>query len=132
MLRHVLVSVTALVVLAVPAAAQAADAAECDAVLSSADDARTTLAQLEASLVEIDAETEELTKAVAKLTAKVNAAQAKGSSVMRLRAELDGMLHELEVIEDLRPTIVTQIDAMRASIDDSERTYIACIEHSLS
>jgi hypothetical protein len=48
-----------------------------------------------------------------------------------LRAERDAMIHELTMIDELRPDVAAQLDALREQIEQSERGYIACIETTI-
>jgi len=131
MLRNVVLSVATLVLGLTGFTAQAqaaASAAQCEAMLGDVESARESMESLERSLDEVDAERVELTGAMAGLERRIAAAQAKGQSIMALRAELDAMHLEVSLIDDLRPELVAQLDALKSSIDSTERSYIACIE----
>lgn len=103
-------------------------AAQCEAMLGDVEGAREALASLEQSLVDVDAERVELTHGIAALEKKIEKAKAKGHSTMGLRAELDGLTIELNLVDELRPELVRQIDGLRTDIDATERGYISCIE----
>jgi predicted nucleic acid-binding Zn-ribbon protein len=130
MLRNVVLSVATLVLgltLSVTAAASSS-ATQCDAVLGDVEVARESLAQLEHSLVDMDLEQGELLGDIAGLEQQIVDAQAKGRSIMALRADLDALKAEVALIEDLRPELVAQRDALRTTVDAGERSYIACVE----
>jgi predicted nucleic acid-binding Zn-ribbon protein len=131
MLRNVVLSVATLVLgltgLSATAAASSS-AAQCDAMLGDVETARETLDQLERSLAEVDAERAELVEQIAGLAHQLVAAQAKGHATLALRAEQDALQLEVSLIDDVRPQILAQLDALRSSVDASERSYIACIE----
>lgn len=129
MLRNVVLSVATLVLgltLSVTATASSS-AAQCDQMLGDVEIARESLDQLEHSLVDMDLEQGELLGDIAGLEQDIVAAQAKGRSIMALRADLDALKAEVALIEDLRPELVAQRDALRSSVDAGERRYIACV-----
>jgi predicted nucleic acid-binding Zn-ribbon protein len=129
MLRNVVLSVATLVLgLTVASSAAAANttAAQCEAMLGDVESARESLDSLERSVVEIDDERAELAKAIVSLEKKI--AKAKGAAVLSLRAELDAATVEINLIDELRPEIVRQIEGLRTDIDATERGYISCIE----
>ncbi|MBC8067850.1 MAG: hypothetical protein IAG13_05900 [Deltaproteobacteria bacterium] len=130
MLRNVVLSVATLVLgltLSVTATASSS-AAHCDKVLGDVEIARESLAQLEHSLLDMDLEQGELLGEIAGLEQEIAATQAKGRSIMALRADLDALKAEVALIEDLRPELIAQRDALRTSVDAGERSYIACVE----
>ncbi|HWB76822.1 MAG TPA: hypothetical protein VG755_17770 [Nannocystaceae bacterium] len=101
-------------------------AAQCEAMLGDVAGAREALASLEQSLVDVDAERVELVAAIASVEKKI--AKAKGHAMLSLRAELDGLTVELNLVDELRPELVRQIEGLRTDIDATERGYISCIE----
>ncbi|MBK6922238.1 MAG: hypothetical protein IPH07_32910 [Deltaproteobacteria bacterium] len=133
MLRHIALALPFVFGLTVTTVAAAAESTtQCSAMLDDAERGRDSLDRLEQSLVEIDAERIELLDAIALLDTRIAAARAKGSDAMALRGERDGLLREVELIDALRPDIVAQLEALRASVDESERGYIACVESTIA
>jgi predicted nucleic acid-binding Zn-ribbon protein len=129
MLRNVVLSVATLVLgLTLSVTATASSSTQCDQVLGDVEIARESLAQLEHSLIDMDLEQGELLGDIAGLEQQIVDAQAKGRSIMALRADLDALKAEVALIEDLRPELVAQRDALRSSVDAGERSYIACVE----
>ncbi len=131
--RHIALALPFVFGLTVTTVAAAAESTtQCSAMLDDAERGRDSLDRLEQSLVEIDAERIELLDAIALLDTRIAAARAKGSDAMALRGERDGLLREVELIDALRPDIVAQLEALRASVDESERGYIACVESTIA
>lgn len=128
MLRKTVFAVAALVLGLTTLAgdAQATTATHCAAMLDEVEDARTSLDEYDASLLELAAERTELTTEIAALDARI--VRATGKVMMSLRAERDAAALELTLVDTLQPEIVAQTEALRATIDASERGYIACIE----
>lgn len=104
---------------------------QCSAMLDEVTQARASLEQLEASLVSMDAERAELVAGIERLQQRIDAARGRGESTLGLQGERDAMRGELSLIDELRPAVVAQLEALRESIDTSERGYIACVEATL-
>lgn len=133
MLRHIALALPFVFGLTVASTAAAAESTtQCSAMLDVAERDRDSLDRLEQSLIEIDAERLELVDAIAQLDGRIATARAKGSDAMALRGERDGLVREVELIDELRPVIVAQLEAMRASVDEAERGYIACVESTIA
>jgi len=117
-----------------PAQAQQTSAAQCNAMLESADDARTSLAQMETTLAELEADAAAFTQRILELQVDIRFARVAGNTkvVRRLETELKTVEQDLQFVETLRPDIATQVAALRETVDSADHQYIACIEQTIS
>ncbi|MFO0631931.1 MAG: hypothetical protein U0168_03685 [Nannocystaceae bacterium] len=104
---------------------------QCSAMLDEVTQARESLEQLEASLASIDAERAELVASIDRLQRQIDAARHRGEGTLGLQGERDALRGELALVDELRPTVVAQLEALRASVDATERGYIACVEATI-
>ena len=102
---------------------------QCAAMLDGVELAQSSADAYATSLAQMDAERTELTQGIAALDARL--VGATGKRMFTLRAERDAMIEELTVIDELRPDVAAQLDALREQIEQSERGYIACIETTI-
>ena len=109
--------------------AQAATAAHCAVMLEDLQSARASLDGYDATIATIDAERQTLVSDLAVLDAKL--VGTTGKAVLELRARRDALATDLTLLDDLRPDIVAQRDALQAEVEQSERGYIVCIEASI-
>ena len=113
-----------------PAQAQQTSAAQCNAMLESADDARTSLAQMETTLAELEADAAAFTQRILELQVDLRFARVAGNDklVKTLSAELETAVADRATVEQLRPDIAAQVAALRESVGTTERQYIQCVE----
>ncbi len=120
---------------AVPTAqAQKLSAAQCNAMLEGADDARTSLAQMETTLAELEADAAALSQRILELQVDIRFAKMAGNDkqVRKLTAEKTQVEKDFEFVELLRPDIAAQVAALRESVANADHEYIACIEQTIS
>jgi hypothetical protein len=137
-MRRIALSV-AVTVLAFAGAARSAQAetttaAQCNAMLEDADDARVSLDQMELTLADLDAEAAALELRVLELQTDIRFARVGGNdkAVKTLKAELAGVEKDLLFVETLRPDIAGQVAALRDIVSKTDHAYIACIEQTIS
>jgi hypothetical protein len=102
---------------------------QCAAMLDGVELAQTSADAYATSLAQMDAERTELVAGIAALDAQL--VGTAGKRMFTLRAERDAMIQELTMIDELRPDVAAQLDALREQIEQSERGYIACIETTI-
>ena len=102
---------------------------QCAAMLDGVELAHSSADAYATSLAQMDAERTELTQGIAALDARL--VGTTGKRMFTLRAERDAMIEELTMIDELRPDVAAQLDALREQIEQSERGYIACIETTI-
>lgn len=128
------VALLALVGVVPTAQAQKLSAAQCNAMLETADDARTSLAQMETTLAELEAESAAFSQRILELQVDIRFAKMGGNDkqVRKLTAEKAQVEKDLEFVELLRPDIAAQVAALRESVATADHDYIACIEQTIS
>lgn len=109
--------------------AQATTAAHCAVMLEDVQSARASLDGYDTSIAALDAERQTLVSELAVLDATL--VGTTGKRMLELRAKRDALATDLTMLDDLRPDIVAQRDALQAEVDQSERGYIVCIEGSI-
>jgi hypothetical protein len=116
------------------AQAQKLSAAQCNAMLETADDARISLAQMETTLAELETESAAFTQRILELQVDIRFAKMAGNDkqVRKLTAEKTAVEKDLQFVELLRPDISAQVAALRDSVANADHEYIACIEQTIS
>jgi chromosome segregation ATPase len=119
-----------LIAAAVPSVAVAESNAElCHAQLVGLDDARASLADLEAAVENAKAEQSRLEVRKAELAVEIP--RSAGDRRDALVAAWKAVKAELATIAELLPTIEGQANALRAELDAADRAYIGCIEATI-
>jgi chromosome segregation ATPase len=128
------VALLALVGTVSTAQAQKLSAAQCNAMLETADDARLSLAQMETILAELETESAAFTQRILELQVDIRFAKmaSNDKQVRKLTAEKTKVEQDLQSVELLRPDIATQVAALRDSVASADHEYIACIEQTIS
>jgi hypothetical protein len=130
----VAVALVALVAVVRPAQAEQNTAAQCNAMLETADDARISLTQMETTLAELEADAASFAQRILELQVDIRFARVAGNTkvVKKLEAEKAAVEQDLEFVETLRPDIAAQVAALRETVSKSDHDYIACIEQTIS
>lgn len=135
MRRIVLPVVLSLVALAAfggsaPAQAAQQNAAQCEAMLDDVEIARLSLDQMEVTLTELETESADLEQRILELQVEIRFAKVGGNASLakKLGVQLETALQDRAAVEQLRPDIAAQVNALRDSVAATERQYIQCVE----
>jgi chromosome segregation ATPase len=112
--------------------AAAAEVGECSMMLAQAQDARSSLDAIDAAMEQGSTDRAEWVQRIAEidseLAARISEKNEATDALHRERAEL---VEEIRVLDLLHPKLSTQAEALRETVEQTERAYIACIEATI-
>lgn len=115
-----------------PAQASTTEAARCDAMLIELADKQQVLADLQGALEKGKADRDALARRASELAAEIASAKAEGKDTTSLQRRRAAALAELADLASLTPAVAAQAEALAADVDAAERSYIACVDATIS